>query len=490
MQWHMRTEVNFPGKALSVVVSLSAITVLALYGIPSSALSWNLIALLAVISAIVVMLYAAFASRDTERRRRVAFLFWWVLLASEEMFSRWSTSTKALDSEFSFDAYSEAFIWLTIFVGILIYTSVNSRYVRSIGSGAGRLLLAFALLCLFSCAYTPRPMFAIAWAFKLCLAVVVIAACREHLADVQEISQFLRTTLWAYMFIVVFPLLRVLPDPSNAFVEGRINKIASPTGLSASAGAMFLLALIFYSPSRRKSSILLATLGLAVMIFSGGKTGLVGGVLSAILFFMLQGKFGPVIRLLGATAVLGAIIFLTTPVAGYFRMYEDSGQIATASGRIDLWNAAMPAIFQKPIIGHGFMSSRFVAINLDGISWDAGHMHNGFLEALYNDGILGLILVVMIHLTILRNLISVIRSRPNLEPGMFRIAAGCLAIYVNLLINGLFNASFGGRPEAAFLLLLSITIVSDRLWRLARNAAAAAGSLDRLPMLQLHREVY
>jgi heme/copper-type cytochrome/quinol oxidase subunit 4 len=87
MQWHMRTEVNFPGKALSVVVSLSAITVLALYGIPSSALSWNLIALLAVISAIVVMLYAAFASRDTERRRRVAFLFWWVLLASEEMLS-------------------------------------------------------------------------------------------------------------------------------------------------------------------------------------------------------------------------------------------------------------------------------------------------------------------------------------------------------------------------------------------------------------------
>lgn len=484
----MKAEVQSTGKVVLLTFACSAVTAFVLYTLPGAALSWNLVALLGVIGAMLVPLYAALASRESERRRRIAFVLWWILLASEEMFSRWSTSTKALDSEFSFDAYSEAFIWLTVFVGILIYTFNNGRYIRSLGSGASRLLVAFALACLLSCVYTPRPMFAIAWAFKLCLAVVVIAACREHLSGVQEISQFLRTTLWAYVFLVVFPLLRVLPDPSNAFVEGRINKIASPTGLSASAGTMFLLALIFYTPSRRRSSILLAALGLAVMIFSGGKTGLAGGILSAILFFVVQGKFGPVVRLLGATAVLGAIILLTTPVASYFRMYEDSGQIATASGRVDLWNAAMPAILQKPIIGHGFMSSRFVAINLDGISWDAGHMHNGFLEALYNDGIIGLILIVLIQAAILKNLISVMRRHSKLEPGAFRLAVGCLAIYANLLINGLFNASFGGRPEAAFVLLLGIAMVSDRLERLTRITPLRVGSANRFPVWQPCRE--
>jgi O-antigen ligase len=484
----MKAEMQSRGKLILLAISCSAFTALVLYTLPGSALSWNLVALFGVVAAILVLLCATLASRESERRRRIAFVLWWILLASEEMFSRWSTSTKALDSEFSFDAYSEAFIWLTVFVGILIYTFNNGRYIRSLGSGASRFLVAFASVCLVSCVYTPRPMFAIAWAFKLCLAVVVIAACREHLAGVQGISQFLRTTLWAYVFLVVFPLLRVLPDPSNAFVEGRINKIASPTGLSASAGTMFLLALIFYTPSRRRSSILLAALGLAVMIFSGGKTGLVGGILSAVLFFVVQGKFGPVIRLLGATAILGAIILLTTPVASYFRMYEDSGQIATASGRVDLWNAAMPAIFQKPIIGHGFMSSRFVAINLDGISWDAGHMHNGFLEALYNDGIIGLILIVLIHAAILKNLISVMRRYPNFEPGAFRLAVGCLAIYTNLLINGLFNASFGGRPEAAFVLLLGTVMVSDRLERLTRTTPLRVGSANRFPVWQPRRE--
>jgi O-antigen ligase len=487
MQLEMKSELTSPVKALVVVVSLSAISFLLLYSLPSTLFSWDLIALIGVIAAILALLYAALGSRATHRRR-IAFLLWWILLVSEEVFSRWSTSEQALDYQFSFAAYSEAFIWLTVFITILIYTAVSGRYIRTIGSGPSRLLLGFALLCLVSCIYTPRPLFALAWAFKLLLVVVVIEACKEHLAGVQEISQFLRVTLWAYVFLVVVPLLRVLPDPSVAFVEGRINKIASPTGWSAAAGTVFLLALIFYSPSKRKVSIVLATMGLAVMIFSGGKTGLVAGIFSAILFFALQRKFATAVRLLAGTAVLAVLIFLTTPVAGYFRMYEESGQIASASGRFDLWSSAMPAILQQPIWGHGFMSSRFFAITLENITWDVGHMHNGFLEALYNTGIIGLILILLMHGMILKNLISVIRRHRHLEPRTYRIAVGCLAIYSNLLINGLFNASFGGRPEAAFMLLLGLVVVSDLLARLTDSTQVAAASADQFDVLQLRKE--
>jgi O-antigen ligase len=449
---------------------LSAATGIFLYSYPTIAVSWDMFALLGVILVIFILLYGSLTFGAT-RRWRIPLLLWWILLVSEEVFSRFSTSEKALNNEFMFSAYSEAIIWLIVFAFMFIYTLGNRRYLRTIWSGSSRLLLAFALVCMLSCAYTPQPEFAIAWAFKLLLAVLVILACKDHLSGTQEISGFLRVTLWAYAFLAVLPLLRALLNPAEAFSEGRLSQIASPTGLSLAAGTLFLLALMSYSPTRRKESVLLAGVGLSVMLFSGGKTGLVGGIVSAILFFALQKKFGAVVRLLAAVSILGVVVLLTTPVGQYFEFYRESGQVETASGRLDLWSFAVPAILHRPIWGYGYMASRFVAIKTQSVSWDAGHMHNGFLEALYNGGVIALLCIVLMHATILKHLIRTLRYYSSTDPHRYRIAVGCLALYTNLLINGMFNASFGGRAEAAFMLLLALVIVAELL----ANATYRAG---------------
>jgi O-antigen ligase len=464
------------------VTTLPAITILStvtgglLYNFSGPSASWDLISLLSVVTVIFALLCGALSSPRTYHRR-VAFLLWWILLTSEEVFSRWSTSENALQNRFSFAAYSEAFIWFTVLIAMVIYTLGDAGYLRTIWSGPTRLLLTFAFVCLFSCAYTPQPLFALAWAFKLLLVVFVIQACRDHFVTAEDISLFFRVTLWAYAFLAILPLLRVLPDPSIAFEEGRLSKIASPTGLGASAGNLFLLALVFYYPLKARLSIVLAGLGLSILIFSGGKTGIASAIFSAVFFFVLQKKFGSVMRLIGSIAIVAAGIVLTTPVAGYFEMYGESGQAATISGRLPLWSAALPSILRSPILGHGFMSSRFVAIDIGGIPWDAGHMHNGFLEALYNDGIVGLILIVLMHAIILKNFVFLICRHSLIEPKTFRICAGCLAIYANLLINGMFNASFGGRPEASFMTLMALVIVSDVLATLKLPTQV----LDRAP---------
>ena len=89
-------------------------------------------------------------------------------------------------------------------------------------------------------------------------------------------------------------------------------------------------------------------------------------------------------------------------------------------------------------------------------------MHNGFLETLYNNGLTGLVLILMVHVIIVYNLIRAIRRAP---PTHFRyqLAVGCLAVYANLLIGGFFNASFGGRAWSFFMLLLALVIVSEKL---------------------------
>jgi hypothetical protein len=65
--------------------------------------------------------------------------------------------------------------------------------------------------------------------------------------------------------------------------------------------------------------------------------------------------------------------------------------------------------------------------------------------------------MLMMHGMIIRNLILVMR-RASLP-----LAAGCFAIYLNILINGMVSRAFGSRPDATFTMLFALVFVSDRL---------------------------
>jgi len=63
----------------------------------------------------------------------------------------------------------------------------------------------------------------------------------------------------------------------------------------------------------------------------------------------------------------------------------------------------------------------------------------------------------MMHVMIIRNLFLVMRkvSLP--------MAAGCFAVYLNILINGMVSRAFGSRPDATFTMLFALVFVSERL---------------------------
>jgi hypothetical protein len=67
----------------------------------------------------------------------------------------------------------------------------------------------------------------------------------------------------------------------------------------------------------------------------------------------------------------------------------------------------------------------------------------------------------MIHGVIVRNLFKTIRG--NITQPAQRLSVGCAALYANLLINGMFNATFSGRANAPFMMLMALVVISDRL---------------------------
>jgi O-antigen ligase len=182
------------------------------------------------------------------------------------------------------------------------------------------------------------------------------------------------------------------------------------------------------------------------------------------LFFLLQRriKAGAAWLLLVATAA--TLVFFLTPIGSYFQDYGEHERVDTLTGRTELWELAAPAIKASPILGHGFMSSKFISESVD-LDWDAGQMHNAFLEVLYNNGCIGLLLVLAMNVCIIRNLWRVLRS--SHDPQLRTLASGCFALYSFLLLNGFVEPTFGGRPSCVFLVFQALLVLSEGLRRSA-----------------------
>src|SRR5260370_5325351 len=183
-----------------------------------------------------------------------------------------------------------------------------------------------------------------------------------------------------------------------------------PTGLSAAAGTFALLALKVYTPGKKKSLLILSFIGLAVMIIAGVKAAIVAGIVSGLLFFGLQKRVGATLGFIGGVVVIFWFALMFTPLSKYMSSYTSSGQVTSLTGRTELWSFVWPAIKQKIVQGHGYVSSRFVSVAMPRTPFQAGHLPTGFPAAPHTNGLIGLVLRIMVDVVILRNLWKTLRS--------------------------------------------------------------------------------
>jgi len=288
---------------------------------------------------------------------------------------------------------------------------------------------------------------------------------------VEDILTFLKVTLWAFLILALIPAAVAFSDPSTAFqgVGGRLN--AGPDALTLTAASLMLLSTILFSIEKRKTYIIVGLVGTVIMVLSLGKTGNVAGVFSAMLFLALQKKVMRSLGLLLAIAAVGFIVISVTPVADHLQSYQGA---STLTGRTAIWAAGIAGIKQSPIWGHGYLASYFSFEKSSELLNGAVNLHNGFLEVTYNNGLIGLGLMIMIHILIVRGIFRTLRIASALRermPGDRRVTmlhlltVGALAIYANLFINGLFNTAFGGRPHSAYMLFLATFVLVQALQR-------------------------
>jgi O-antigen ligase len=412
---------------------------------------------------LVALLIAGWAAQLSRRLdsaksyQRLALVVWWSLLVSEEPFKRFTPEAESFAGHFSAAAYGEAAFWVIACFALLIVSRFQCL-PRRLSSG-NKWLALFGLVCLVSAPFSPTPLYSLVWAFRLSLVVLLLLFCSANIHDQHDIESFFWSNLWGFFVVALAQVVRAFLNPSGAFEGGRLS--GTPTATSAAAATFVLLALTFNSLRRRTWLTGLAIASVGIMIMAGGKAGIAAGIASLMLFFALQKRFAAGFGWLFGILLVGCIVFAVTPISSYFTAYQEAGELSSLTGRTDLWTTVWPEIMQHPVVGHGYLASRFLAEETVGVFPAASHMHNGFIEALYNNGLIGLTIIVVIHFLIVRNLWRSFKNPPNGNGRLLTI--GSWAIYFNLLVNGLFSATFSGRTDPAFMLLLGLLVVSEKL---------------------------
>ncbi len=415
-----------------------------------------------------------------------AFVIWFVLLIGECIFFREGdvySNANAYAGQFPTAAYGEAVAWILCFLAALICSARVRGFISQLFKGDYKWVTLFALVCLISCAYAPRLSLGLVWAFKILLVALLLLACSFRIRDFRDTISFLCFTTFAYLIIVLQPVLIAAMRGEMFDEEGRMSTIVSPNALSPNAAIVLLLTLTLFSNKKgeglQKSAVFMGLIGLLVMILAGSKTGILACIIAGTIFYIIRGRLGTAFTYIAATGILVTVLVLATPLADYAHLYQDREGAESFSGRTILWKAVMPEIAHKPIQGHGYMATEFLAFQINAVGWAAPHLHNGFLEAAYDTGAVGFFLMMMILVVIPRNLYRVLKTVPKDDP-VYRVAAGCFALYAFLVINGFFNSSFGGKCTSPFMVLLGLVVVSQKLKETADSQFRSLGGLTRV----------
>jgi hypothetical protein len=413
---------------------------------------------------------------------RLALTLWWVLLVDEVYFARLNTSYAMGHGEFSINAYGEATMWCLCMAVLLALTMKRPQYLRQMIAGSAKWLVLFIGLCLLSAAWAPGPLYSLIWGFKLVLVFLLLQLCSSLMESVGDVTVFLKVTAAAFFFLSVVPVFTAMNDPSGFFAEGRLN--ADPDLLGPTAASFMLISLILYTITKKQYFALTLVIGALVMFLAFGKAGIVGGFLGILIFVLLQRK---VVRSLGLFLGLGflaLIVISVTPLGNYLQHYEGG---STLTGRTLIWHYAVAAIRSKPLLGYGYLGTYFSFQNTSGLVAGAVHLHNGFLEVFYNNGLVGEFLLLTCHFVILRNLFSGLRTslvlrrlRPNSEEVWcaYLLLIGTLALYVHTFIQGLFGGHFGGRCMTPYMLWLSIFMLAETIRRIIERLASPRMSMS------------
>jgi O-antigen ligase len=434
-----------------VVCSVAICTIVALL-----LSSWDLFSCLlgcAIFFAALLPLSGRTIAREKKAFLSAVLVVWVFLMVSEAIFTHVQTTASAAQGRVDPGAIYQALSWILSAAVLIFITCFRPAYLRRLFVGPLKWASIFAVVVVVSCPLSPKPAYSFVLAFKLCVIVLALHAIGEAIEDEASIFRLFAGVFLGTLIIASKAFINQLLQP-DAFNSGRLPNV----GLSGTCGVLLLLCLLFFFLKKNLFFVMCATYSVIVMIVCGTKGGMIASFVSLIMFFVLLKRPAQALAVSVAFGVIFILCVLFTPFGKSLEQYSEGGSATTLTGRTNLWTSAWPNIQSHPIFGKGYRASRFLSEDVHGAFKDAGNMHNSFLEVLYNNGLAGLIPILVIIVLTVVNLKTAISRPPTPELRYYAVAA--LALETHFFVWGLVAVTFGGPPDDRFMTFCAILLVS------------------------------
>lgn len=275
-----------------------------------------------------------------------------------------------------------------------------------IGLLRDRILLGFLCFGAFAIAssiYSPVPAYSAACAIGM-VGYMMFANVVASNVDERDVLLSVCFGLGAYLaagwlFAAMFPGSAFLP-PNEGQDGYRMLGLSSHPNMLAIEATCFIAALVTAFVKgyvTRRTTWLLALLGVATIIASGSRTSALALALSISAVEARRRGLLPLFVVIAVgCASMAAYVYgvgLLGGIEDVLRSLSRSGdarEILTLTGRTDLWAFVWEKIMERPLFGHGFNSAEAVLSRDWYGNADAGYnAHNVLLQALLTVGFLG-----------------------------------------------------------------------------------------------------
>lgn len=328
-------------------------------------------------------------------------------------------------------------------LGLLLLFWRRQVLVAALRHPPSAALAALAVWSLCSAAWSITPAYSaaagLAWLGVWVLATVFAAAFTWR-QGATVIALALVATLAASLVLYL-----LVPSRALTVTEGGLNLrlsgvYGSPNNLGRAAALATLLVLVSVGALRRwqAAALLMLALPLCVtcLMLSGNRGAALALGVAGVVYLLIGRPWQLVLgalTLLFSIAVLALVPELRADLAGLLSRSGRRSEIATLTGRTDIWAAVIGLIREAPLLGHGFASTRELlpAAWWTAYGWTTTSAHNLWLQVAVTTGAIGLAVLLLGQLTW--------AWRALQRPQPIRDAA-----FVFVLVIGLLESSAGG----------------------------------------------
>jgi O-antigen ligase len=281
-------------------------------------------------------------------------------------------------------------------------------------------------------------------------------------------------------YTVVFPGFGIMGGSLAGSMRGMFMHKNLFGQFSAIAFVLLLPSLVNLRPLRWSTlfyagTALLALGSVALSLSSTALVLVVVGTGALMLVTLMRSIPGAALR--GYLYVVGlTALAIAATLVGFFvaeTVAEIVGKDLTLSGRTELWEALVPAIFDHPFVGHGFAMFRtteYLQTYTSHIPWGPRSTHNSYIEFALNTGVPAAILWIGILLSALaRKAVRLPQDRT-----MLAIRVREVAIILMVMLGAFTEAGLLFAPLITWVLLLA-AFGSPEERRVARRSGTGRG---------------